>query len=58
MRVCDKGGKGMSYTILVCDDDKTIVNGIALHLQKEGYKVIKARCHDAQVRWTIYHTSH
>nr|WP_302599082.1 response regulator transcription factor [uncultured Cellulosilyticum sp.] len=32
----------MSYTILVCDDDKTIVNGIALHLQKEGYKVIKA----------------
>lgn len=30
------------YTILVCDDDKLIVNSIALHLQKEGYRVIKA----------------
>ena len=30
------------YTILVCDDDKLIVNSIALHLQKEGYKVVKA----------------
>ena len=29
-------------TILVCDDDKLIVNSIALHLQKEGYKVVKA----------------
>lgn len=30
------------YTILVCDDDKLIVNSIAIHLQKEGYRVIKA----------------
>ena len=30
------------YTILVCDDDKLIVNSITLHLQKEGYRVIKA----------------
>ncbi|MEG1637302.1 MAG: response regulator transcription factor [Cellulosilyticaceae bacterium] len=32
----------MPYTILVCDDDKPIVNSLALHLQKEGYGVIKA----------------
>lgn len=30
------------YTILVCDDDQLIVGSIALHLEKEGYKVIKA----------------
>lgn len=29
------------YNILVCDDDHTIVNGIALHLGKEGYQVFK-----------------
>lgn len=32
----------MTYTILVCDDDKLIVNSIAIHLQKEGYKVVRA----------------
>ncbi|WP_053985907.1 response regulator transcription factor [Niameybacter massiliensis] len=32
----------MTYTILVCDDDELIVNSIALHLQKEGYRVVKA----------------
>ncbi|MEF9960140.1 MAG: response regulator transcription factor [Niameybacter sp.] len=32
----------MNYTILVCDDDELIVNSIALHLQKEGYRVVKA----------------
>lgn len=32
----------MTYTILVCDDDELIVNSIALHLQKEGYQVVKA----------------
>ncbi len=32
----------MTYTVLVCDDDKLIVNSIALHLQKEGYRVLKA----------------
>lgn len=31
----------MTYTILVCDDDQLIVNSIALHLQKEGYRVIR-----------------
>lgn len=30
------------YTILVCDDDQLIVNSLALHLQKEGYRVLKA----------------
>lgn len=32
----------MTYTILVCDDDQLIVNSIAIHLQKEGYRVIRA----------------
>jgi DNA-binding response OmpR family regulator len=32
----------VNYTILVCDDDRTIVQSLALHLQKEGYEVIKA----------------
>ncbi len=32
----------MTYTLLVCDDDKLIVNSLALHLQKEGYQVLKA----------------
>ena len=30
------------YTVLVCDDDKLIVNSIAIHLQKEGYRILKA----------------
>lgn len=30
------------YTILVCDDDQLIVSSLALHLQKEGYRVLKA----------------
>ena len=34
--------KTEKYTILVCDDDQLIVNSLALHLQKEGYKVLKA----------------
>lgn len=32
----------MRYTLLVCDDDKLIVNSLALHLQKEGYEVLRA----------------
>jgi len=32
----------MTYTILVCDDDKLIVSSLALHLQKEGYNVLRA----------------
>lgn len=32
----------MTYTILVCDDDELIVNSIGIHLQKEGYQVVKA----------------
>ncbi|MGL4344731.1 MAG: response regulator transcription factor [Cellulosilyticaceae bacterium] len=30
------------YTVLVCDDDHPIVDSIAIHLQKEGYHVLKA----------------
>ena len=30
------------YNILVCDDDKEIVNAIQIYLEKEGYKVFKA----------------
>jgi DNA-binding response OmpR family regulator len=37
-----QGGVSMRYTLLVCDDDKLIVNSLAIHLQKEGYHVVKA----------------
>lgn len=30
------------YNILVCDDDKEIVEAIEIYLSKEGYKIIKA----------------
>ena len=30
------------YNILVCDDDKEIVNAIEIYLEKEGYKIYKA----------------
>ena len=30
------------YNILVCDDDKEIVNAIAIYLSKEGYNILKA----------------
>ncbi len=30
------------YNILVCDDDKEIVNAIDIYLEKEGYKIYKA----------------
>ena len=30
------------YTILVCDDDKDIVEAIQIYLNSEGYNVIKA----------------
>ena len=29
-------------TILVCDDDKEIVNAIEIYLSKEGYNILKA----------------
>lgn len=32
----------MSKTILVCDDDKDIVNAISIYLRGEGYNVVKA----------------
>ena len=30
------------YNILVCDDDKEIVNAIEIYLSKEGYRILKA----------------
>lgn len=30
------------YNILVCDDDKEIVNAIEIYLSKEGYNILKA----------------
>ena len=37
------GGKNMEQrTILVCDDDKSIVDAIEIYLKQEGYHVIKA----------------
>lgn len=32
----------MGYSILVCDDDKDIVNAIEIYLTSEGYNVIRA----------------
>lgn len=32
----------MMYQILVCDDDKEIVNAIEIYLSKEGYRILKA----------------
>ena len=34
--------EGNMYNILVCDDDKDIVEAIDIYLSKEGYNVIKA----------------
>ena len=54
------------YNILVCDDDKEIVEAIEIYLSKEGYKILKAyngeealkivknneiRCDDAKIEW-------
>ena len=36
-----KEDKGM-YTILVCDDDREIVDAIEIYLKPEGYKILKA----------------
>ena len=36
----EKGGKKLN--ILVCDDDKEIVEAIEIYLQQEGYQVFRA----------------
>ena len=41
MRNCKKVEDDM-YNILVCDDDREIVEAIGIYLSKEGYNVIKA----------------
>ena len=38
-------------SILVCDDDKQIVEAIDIYLTGEGFEVIKA--YDAQRRWSF-----
>ena len=30
------------YTVLVCDDDKGIVEAIEIYLSQEGYRILKA----------------
>ena len=30
------------YTVLVCDDDKEIVEAIEIYLSQEGYRILKA----------------
>ncbi len=35
-------GRFAMYTILVCDDDKDIVDAIEIYLSAEGYRVVKA----------------
>ena len=35
-------GDAIMYTILVCDDDKEIVDAIEIYLSSEGYQILKA----------------
>ncbi len=35
-------GEAVMYTILVCDDEKEIVDAIEIYLSQEGYRVLKA----------------
>ena len=37
--------------ILVCDDDKEIVDAIEIYLQQEGYHVIKAYHQHGRLCW-------
>ena len=37
-----KGEKKEMYNILVCDDDKEIVEAIEIYLSQEGYRILKA----------------
>lgn len=37
-----KRGKEAMYNVLVCDDDKEIVEAIEIYLTKEGYNILKA----------------
>ena len=37
----EREGNNM-FNILICDDDKEIVDAIAIYLETEGYKVLKA----------------
>ena len=37
-----RGGDGHMYNILVCDDDKDIVEAIEIYLSNEGYNIFKA----------------
>ena len=39
------------YNILVCDDDKEIVEAIEIYLSQEGYKVLKA--YDGEEAWKL-----
>ena len=36
-------------SILVCDDDKEIVDAIEIYLQQEGYNILKARSEERRV---------
>ena len=36
------------YNILVCDDDKEIVEAIEIYLTQEGYRILKAYDPDAR----------
>ena len=40
----------MMNTILVCDDDREIVEAIAIYLEKDGYQVRKAYDGDEAVK--------
>jgi len=41
-RINKQGETAQMYTILVCDDDKDIVDAIQIYLTAEGYQILKA----------------
>lgn len=46
------------YNILVCDDDKEIVQAIEIYLSKEGYNVLKAYDGDEAIKILNKNTIH
>ena len=40
------------YKILVCDDDREIVEAIEIYLSQEGYQILKA--YDGSKHWRFW----
>ena len=42
LRSARKRGGGVDYTVLICDDDDSILSALQIYLSQEGYKVVRA----------------